>query len=66
MTKPKKLCSIVYKMIVVDGKPLRCPECNSTRIVRAGKIWQGRRKKQRYQCLACGRHTIKPRGLIKG
>lgn len=50
-------------MIEVNGKKLRCPECNSTRIIKFGKVWQGRKKKQRYQCLACGRTTIKPKGL---
>jgi len=43
-------------------KKLRCPECNSSRMVKAGRIFSGRKKAQRYLCQNCGFHTIYPRG----
>jgi DNA-directed RNA polymerase subunit RPC12/RpoP len=47
---------------------IRCPECNSTRLIKFGTKFArnartGRRHAvQQYQCKNCGRITIKPRG----
>jgi len=43
----------------VEG--LKCPACGSTHIVRAGyAISSGIGRKQRYQCMNCGRYFITP------
>lgn len=35
-----------------------CSECNHA-MHKAGFIWSGRRKVQRYKCNKCGRTTVK-------
>ncbi len=35
-----------------------CPECG-TKMCKAGFLWSGRTKVQRYLCSHCGRTTIK-------
>jgi len=46
---------------------MKCPECNSTRLVKFGKKFVGgpelgkRHRVQQYQCNECGRITIYPR-----
>ena len=40
---------------------MKCPNCNSTRLVKSGKVWSGKHKRQRYLCLHCGTNTIKPK-----
>ena len=49
--------------------PIRCPECNSKDLRKAGIIAWKRRyrtpkvmKKQRWLCLDCGLNTINPKG----
>ena len=39
-----------------------CPRlnCKSTRMCKAGMIWSGKHKVQRYRCLACGSTTTIP------
>ena len=34
---------------------MRCPECNSEKVVKAGKEWRKRERVQRYRCKECGR-----------
>jgi len=34
---------------------LKCPECDSVKLIKVGKGWSGRTKVQRYQCKDCGR-----------
>ena len=51
---------------------LRCPECNSTKLIKFGRKFTRDRQTdkrhlvQQYQCKSCGRITIKPRGDNKG
>ena len=43
---------------------MQCPECGSENLIKYGKKWateNGQRvRKQRYQCIDCGRVTEKP------
>uniref|UniRef100_A0A6M3LUX6 Putative transposase n=1 Tax=viral metagenome TaxID=1070528 RepID=A0A6M3LUX6_9ZZZZ len=34
-----------------------CPECKN-KMAKAGMIWSGRTKVQRYKCNKCGRTTV--------
>lgn len=40
---------------------MKCPECNSVRLIKFGKKFSNRRLVQQYQCKDCGRITIKPK-----
>lgn len=44
-------------MVQVDETVVLCPECGA-KMIKAGRVWSGRSKVQRYQCLACGRKAI--------
>jgi transposase-like protein len=39
---------------------MKCPKCKSVRLVKAGIVWSGHNKRQRYVCLDCHSTTIKP------
>jgi len=41
---------------------LKCPKCKSTKLVKAGRVWSGGKKKQRYLCNNCGYVTTEPKG----
>ncbi|KKM84889.1 hypothetical protein LCGC14_1294610 [marine sediment metagenome] len=40
---------------------VRCPECGSVKMPKAGKVWSGGKRKQRYQCTNCGHCTTQPK-----
>ena len=37
---------------------MQCPECGN-KMHKAGFVWSGRNRVQRYKCPKCGRSTIK-------
>lgn len=39
---------------------LLCPECLSDNLIKVGRVWSGRQRKQEYRCKNCGRLTIRP------
>lgn len=45
--------------------PVRCPFCSSYKMQGFGQKWSGGKKKQRYQCQACGMTTVNPKGTPK-
>ena len=34
---------------------MKCPECKSANMAKAGKTWRGRKLIQRWRCKNCGR-----------
>ena len=34
---------------------IKCPECQTTKVTKAGFTWQDRKQVQRYRCGICGR-----------
>ncbi len=39
-------------------KELKCPECGSAKVTKAGWDWRKRVKVQKYQCQACGKYFV--------
>lgn len=35
--------------------PVKCNECESENVVKAGFVWRKRKKVQRYRCKDCGK-----------
>ena len=48
-------------MVQVRDDLVLCPDCGG-RMHKAGKVWSGRNRVQRYQCPACGRKAMAKRG----
>jgi len=57
MARCKKWLGKKGEQVAMAGE-IRCLECNSTRIIKAGQVWSGRTKKQQHKCLDCGRSMV--------
>ena len=51
-------------MVMVRDNIVLCPECGG-RMVKAGKVWSGRERKQQYLCTGCGRKVVLPAQEVK-
>jgi len=38
---------------------MNCPECKTKKMFKAGFVWSGRHKVQRFKCGSCGRTCAK-------
>ena len=52
---------ITYIMYIIDGVTMKCPHCDSNRMVKAGKAYYSKSSKQRYMCVNCRKITTKPK-----
>ena len=42
---------------MVNNDMVLCPECGC-QMVKAGKVWSGRKRKQQFLCQKCGRRVV--------
>jgi len=49
-----------FRLLNIEEVLMKCPECGSDKITKAGIAWSKRRKVQRFRCSDCGRLFVEP------